>query len=115
MTNRYLQDREEMRTATFAGVGPSFAVHDANVIETMGPIQDRTDEHLGVTDMAIAAARRMLFQGIEEMEQGNDPPHVVRDEKDNDYADMIVLTETIDAAKDIKEYCRELAEENIYA
>jgi phenylpropionate dioxygenase-like ring-hydroxylating dioxygenase large terminal subunit len=115
MANRYLQDREAMRTATYAGVGPSFAVHDANVIETMGPIQDRTEEHLGTTDLAIIAQRRQIFEAIEEIEQGNDPVHVIRDPKDNDYSDLVVLTDIVDADTDIKAHARGLAEENIYA
>jgi phenylpropionate dioxygenase-like ring-hydroxylating dioxygenase large terminal subunit len=113
--NRYLQDRDEMKTTTFGGVGPHFPVQDANVTETMGPIQDRMAEHLGTSDIAIAAARRMLFQAIEEIEQGNDPLHVIRDAKDNDYSDMVVLTEVIDADTDKRERCRELERENMYA
>jgi hypothetical protein len=114
-SNRYMQDREEMKYKTFGGFGDNFPVHDANVTETMGRIQDRTEEHLGSTDIAIAAQRRMLFQAIEEIEQGNDPLHVLRDEAENDYADMVVLTEDIAADKDIKEHCREKVAANIYA
>ncbi|MDP6174386.1 MAG: hypothetical protein QGF09_09485, partial [Rhodospirillales bacterium] len=112
--NRYLQDREEMKTTTYAGMGSHFPAHDANVIETMGTIQDRTEEHLGTTDLAIIAQRRLLFEAIEEVEQGNDPLHVIRDEKDNDYSDLVVLTDVVDEDKDIKEHCQELAEENMY-
>src|SRR5919201_4154091 len=42
MANRYLQDREEMKTQTFAGLGRYFYAHDAVATETAGPIQDRT-------------------------------------------------------------------------
>jgi phenylpropionate dioxygenase-like ring-hydroxylating dioxygenase large terminal subunit len=112
--NRYLQDRDEMKRDTFAGVGPYFPAQDANVTETMGSIQNRADEHLGSTDIAIIAQRRQLFQGIEEIEQGNDPLHVIRDEKDNDYSDLVVLTEVVDLDKDERERCRELERENMY-
>ena len=114
-SNRYLQDRDEMRTTSYAGMGSHFPVQDANVIETMGSIQDRTEEHLGSTDIAIIAQRRLLFEAIEAIEQGNDPLHVLRDEKDNDYSDLVVHTDIVDKDKDIKERCRELAEENMYA
>jgi hypothetical protein len=114
-SNRYLQDRAEMKSKTFAGVGPNFPVQDANVTETMGAIQDRAAEHLGSTDVAIAAQRRLLFQAIEEIEQGNDPLHVLRNAKDNDFADLLVLTKVVDSETDIKTHCRELVREDFYA
>src|SRR5205085_12119733 len=60
--NRYLQDRDEMQTRTFSGMGAAFHVHDAFATEGQGPIQDRTQEHLGTTDRAIIQARQMLLQ-----------------------------------------------------
>src|SRR5207248_3928031 len=45
--NRYLQDRQEQRTATFTGIGPEFPPHDACVNEGAGRIQDRSRKHLG--------------------------------------------------------------------
>ena len=38
-------------------------VHDQWAVESMGPIQDRTREHLGTSDKVIMANRRMLLQG----------------------------------------------------
>ncbi len=57
-TNRYLQDREEMRIRSIAGLGPVFQNHDNWATESAGPIQDRTHEHPGYTDKAIILARR---------------------------------------------------------
>ena len=56
--NRWLQDREEMNTSWYAGLGPSFSVHDNWVTESMGPMYDRSKENLGYSDMAVVAARR---------------------------------------------------------
>jgi len=71
--NRWLQDREEMRDAWFAGMGPSFSVHDNFVSESMGPICDRTKERLGYSDLAVVAARRLLLAGIADMAAGKQP------------------------------------------
>jgi hypothetical protein len=39
----------------------------------MGAIQDRTAEHLGTSDKAIAAYRRLLRQAIEQAGKGEEP------------------------------------------
>jgi len=41
--------------------------------ETMGPIVDRSKEHLGTSDVAIIAARRRLLRMLRELEQGIEP------------------------------------------
>jgi phthalate 4,5-dioxygenase len=40
----------------------------------MGPIQDRTREHLGTTDKVIMAHRRLLRQAIEAVQTGGTAP-----------------------------------------
>jgi hypothetical protein len=42
----------------------------------MGPIVDRTREHLGSIDRAIFTARRLLLQAVKTVEAGGDPPGV---------------------------------------
>jgi hypothetical protein len=42
----------------------------------MGPIQDRTREHLGTTDKVVMAHRRLLLQAIDAVEQGGTAPGV---------------------------------------
>ena len=76
--NRYLQDRQEMRTTTFTGMGLDFLPHDTAATEGEGPIQDRTAEHLGYTDRAIVAVRRILLGAIRDVQEGRDPPYVLR-------------------------------------
>jgi phenylpropionate dioxygenase-like ring-hydroxylating dioxygenase large terminal subunit len=71
-SNRYGQDREEMKTRTFSGMGPSFVVHDGFATQSQGAIQDRTQEHLGTTDKAIIAARKLLLKGIKDIQEGRD-------------------------------------------
>lgn len=81
--NRFLQDRAAMADKTFSGIGYSFNVHDALMVETMGPIVDRSKEHLGVEDRAIVAYRRQIRKAIEAVQQGRDPLFVVRDPGSN--------------------------------
>jgi phthalate 4,5-dioxygenase len=72
--NDYLMDRraqKEMRS--FSGV-EGFAMQDASVQESMGPIQDRTRENLVPTDQGIIMARRRLIKAAEELANGITPP-----------------------------------------
>ena len=48
-------------------MGLDINVHDQWAVEGMGPIQDRTQEHLGRSDVAIIRYRRMLRQAIADL------------------------------------------------
>jgi phthalate 4,5-dioxygenase len=97
--NRYLQDREEQRTLTYAGMATAFQIHDFCVTES-APIQDRTAEHLGSTDVAIMATRRLLLKAIRDVQQGLDPPNVVRRPEDNHFPDLVTLGRVVPNAVD---------------
>jgi phthalate 4,5-dioxygenase len=71
--NRYLQDRNEMQTSTFIGMGGNFYDHDHWAVESQGEIVDRTTENLGTTDRAIVLMRRQLLRAIEDVKLGHDP------------------------------------------
>ncbi len=86
--NRYLQDREEMKTLTYSGIGLVNQPQDACVLETAGPIQDREQEHLGFSDQAIIVERQQLFRAIEDVQAGRDPAGVIRDPARNDFGEM---------------------------
>ncbi|MBM2811559.1 MAG: phthalate 4,5-dioxygenase [Chloroflexi bacterium] len=88
--NRYLQDRAEMKLGTYTGMGAEFLTHDTAATEGEGLIQDRTQEHLGYTDRAIVALRQMLLSAVRDVQEGRDPPHVVRDPAANHFADIEV-------------------------
>jgi hypothetical protein len=49
-------------------------VHDQWAVESMGPIADRTKEHLGTSDQVIIANRRMLLKAIESVQAGGVAP-----------------------------------------
>jgi hypothetical protein len=67
-------DPAEQRTRTYTGMGDDINVHDQWAIESQGPIQDRTREHLATSDRAISANRRLLNRAIDTVERGGAPP-----------------------------------------
>jgi len=69
-TNNYGYDPEEQKTETYLGMGLDINVHDQWAVEAMGAIQDRRDEHLGRTDVAIIQYRRKLRAAIAAMAEG---------------------------------------------
>jgi len=75
--NNYGFDPDEQRGATYTGMGMHINVHDQWAVESLGPIQDRTIEHLATTDKAITAYRRLLVRAIDAVGQGGAPPMFV--------------------------------------
>ncbi|MGE0061718.1 MAG: Rieske 2Fe-2S domain-containing protein [Xanthobacteraceae bacterium] len=72
-TNNYGYDPHEQEHATYTGMGADINVHDQWACESMGAIQDRTQEHLGTSDKAIIAYRKLLRQSLEENGKGETP------------------------------------------
>src|SRR5215468_5401786 len=72
-SNHYGFDPHEQQHETFTGMGADINVHDQWACESMGPIQDRTREHLGTSDQAIIAYRRLLRAAIDEAGKGGRP------------------------------------------
>jgi phenylpropionate dioxygenase-like ring-hydroxylating dioxygenase large terminal subunit len=70
--NDWLIDREVQRTKTFTGI-EGLNTQDLAAQESMGPIVDRTREHLGSTDKAIIAVRRIMLDVIADFEKGIEP------------------------------------------
>src|SRR5450432_2505769 len=75
--NDYGFDPHEQEHDTYTGMGADINVHDQWACESMGLIQDRTCEHLGQSDKAISAYRRLLRQAIEDTRNGGQPPMVL--------------------------------------
>ena len=80
-SNDYGFDPHEQEHETYTGMGADINVHDQWACESMGAIQDRTQEHLGTSDKAIIAYRRLLRQSLEKSGKGERPILVV-DEKE---------------------------------
>jgi nitrite reductase/ring-hydroxylating ferredoxin subunit len=72
-SNNYGYDPHEQEHTTYTGMGADINVHDQWACESMGVIQDRTQEHLGTSDKAIIAYRKLLRQSLEENDKGETP------------------------------------------
>jgi phthalate 4,5-dioxygenase len=75
--NDYLIDRAAQKAGkTFSGV-EGFAMQDASVQESMGPIVDRTKENLVSTDNGIIMARHRMLRAVKALvDKGVPPPGV---------------------------------------
>jgi phthalate 4,5-dioxygenase len=72
--NDYLMDRAAQRSgATFSGVA-GIAMQDASLQESMGPLVDRSAEHLTMTDAGIVAARDRLMRAARALADKDVPP-----------------------------------------
>jgi phthalate 4,5-dioxygenase len=74
--NNYGYDPQEQDHQTYTGMGADINVHDQWACESMGQIADRTQEHLGRSDKAIAAYRRLLRRAIDTVDKGEQPPMI---------------------------------------
>ncbi|TWH44775.1 hypothetical protein L612_000300002720 [Rhodococcus rhodochrous J38] len=79
-SNNWGFDPAEQRDLTYTGMGLDINVHDQWAVESMGRIQDRTLERLGISDRAVTANRRMLLRALEAFEAGNSVPGLPVDE-----------------------------------
>ena len=61
--NQHLQDRAAMRAGSWSGI-VGVRSQDHAVAESMGPIVDRTREHLGASDVAVIRMRRRLLDAV---------------------------------------------------
>jgi phenylpropionate dioxygenase-like ring-hydroxylating dioxygenase large terminal subunit len=71
--NDFMQDRDAQRTQTYSGI-PEFWAQDASMQVSMGPICDRSEEHLGTSDMAIIAIRKRLIAAAKELRDNGTVP-----------------------------------------
>ncbi len=93
--NHYGQDREAQKTQTFVGVGTTFLVHDACATETMGPIYDRSTEHLAASDVTVIAVRKFLLKAVKSFQAGEEPPHIVRGSANNTFRHLVTISEKL--------------------
>jgi phthalate 4,5-dioxygenase len=114
LDNNYLQDREQQKRETFTGMGQIFLIHDSCATESMGPIYDRSQEHLGVSDMTVIAVRRFLLHTVRAVDSGKEPPHVIRSEAQNDLRHLACIATKIPASTDPKTYVTEQLKKEKY-
>ena len=79
--NDYLIDRCAQREKrAYSGIF-GFAIQDASLQESMGPIQDHEREKLLPTDREIVMARRFLYDAAVAVEKGVEPPALDADQQ----------------------------------
>jgi hypothetical protein len=110
-SNHFMQDRQSMRTQTYTGMGSGFQTHDAFATGSQGPIQDRTKENIVSSDIAIVAARKLMEKAIRDVQEGREPPHVLRQPGQNNLSHLLVISDLISGVSDWKGYTRAMEQE----
>ena len=98
MANDYEIDRTKQKTSSFTGIA-GVNTQDVALQEGMGPICDRTQEHLGTTDRAIIVMRQLLLEACKDVEAGKSP----RGTNASDYRTVRPIDHMIDLGLDWKE------------
>ncbi|HLN86160.1 MAG TPA: hypothetical protein VK200_06845, partial [Candidatus Limnocylindrales bacterium] len=99
--NDYLIDRELQRTNLYSGIrSVNPAEQDGCATETMGPIYDRSKEHLGYSDKTIIALRKMLLDAVRDLAEGKEPRHVIHDQRDADFSRLRSIKGVLPAGTD---------------
>jgi len=72
--NDYLIDRGLQKSGrSYTGI-KGIGRQDCSIQESMGPIADRSIEHLGISDTVIIKLRRLLLQTLKDVDGGKSPP-----------------------------------------
>ena len=108
--NRYLQDRESMKTWSYNGLGLNFQAHDVFATASAGAIQDRSNEHLVSSDKAIVAGRKLLLKAIRDVQEGREAPHVIRDPEFNQFPNLVVMSEVVPSTVDWRDLINKATE-----
>ena len=114
-SNDYLLDREKVRTGdSYTGL-PSVVMEDQAITESMGPIYDRSQEHLGTSDSMVIRTRRRLIQAaLAFRDQGTIPPGVDNPEFYRQRSGGVILPRAVDwveATKELRKAFTEYPEE----
>ncbi|MDT3425829.1 phenylpropionate dioxygenase-like ring-hydroxylating dioxygenase large terminal subunit [Paenibacillus forsythiae] len=74
--NDYEQDRDLMIDGNYSGIR-GIANQDHAVTETMGPIVDRSKEHLGTSDLPLIHIRKMLLEQVKGLKKKEKELHEI--------------------------------------
>jgi phthalate 4,5-dioxygenase oxygenase subunit len=69
LANNYLQDREAMKRGDWTGI-KGIPAQDMAMWESMGRITDRSEDHFGSSDLAVAQFRRMMVAAAKKFAEG---------------------------------------------
>ena len=74
--NDYMLDADAQKTQTYTGIA-GIHIQDQAITESMGPLMDRTNEHLGTADVMIIRTRQRIIRAAETFrDEGITPPGV---------------------------------------
>src|SRR5262249_2315524 len=65
-------DRKAQKHDTFTGI-TGVSEQDAAIQDSQGPIQDRTREHLGPTDIGVVEFRKLVIGAARALARGQEP------------------------------------------
>ncbi len=88
---RYLADRQVAE--------PNSIAWTTMLAESQGAIMDRSQEHLAGSDRGIMVMRSVVYGAIQDVQEGMDPLHIVRDESDNHFAEITAHREAAPAGR----------------
>jgi phthalate 4,5-dioxygenase len=75
-SNDYLIDRKAQKSVSYTGIGSIF-LQDQAVTESMGHIYERSQEHLGTSDLMVIRTRKRLIDAAKALrDRGEVPPGV---------------------------------------
>ena len=100
-----------MKTHNYTGLGSGFQTHDAYATGSQGAVQDRTQEHIVSSDIAIVAARKLMEKAIRDIQEGREPPHVIRTPEQNNLSHLLVISDLVSGVSDWKSYTRAMEQE----
>jgi phthalate 4,5-dioxygenase oxygenase subunit len=69
LSNNFLQDRQAMKRGDWTGI-TGIPAQDMAMWESMGPITDRSEDHFGSSDLAVAQFRRMMVAAVKNFQEG---------------------------------------------
>jgi phthalate 4,5-dioxygenase len=69
LQNRFLQDRAAMQRGDWTGI-KGIPAQDMAMWESMGPLTDRSQDHFGSSDLAVAQFRRMMLAAVKTFAEG---------------------------------------------
>ncbi|HZT08149.1 MAG TPA: Rieske 2Fe-2S domain-containing protein [Chloroflexota bacterium] len=79
---------------------PNIIAWTTMLAESQGAIYDRTQENLAGSDRGIVAMRSVVYGAIQDVREGADPPHVVRDPAANRFPGIDAREHAIPAGDD---------------
>jgi nitrite reductase/ring-hydroxylating ferredoxin subunit len=95
----YRMDRNQIRIA-LGDPEASYIAYTTLIAESQGPIYDRTQEYLTEADRGVVLMRSVMYGAIQDVQEGADPAHVVRDPDANRFEHIVVRDEVLPTGQD---------------